>query len=350
MTHHDHYQTLGIAPTASAEEIRLAYRRLAMRWHPDRNPGNQDGAEERFKRIQQAFAVLKEPAARAAYDSERHGARQAHAGRGGQSAPRAARDTWAQAAAAAAQRAAAQQAGTGQQGKPGPDYVCETSIPLETAVLGGMATTRVKMAVDCLHCEGHGARMVPCGGCAGSGQVKRGLFNGMAACERCSGRAVEPAPCEYCAGTGKIRVDKVLRVDIKPGVVDGTVLRARGMGGPGLDGGPNGNLLCRVHVRKDRTFGVDGLDLTRELKIDFVLACLGGTVPVFRFRQAVMAEIPPMTRSGTVIRIAGMGLHDRARDRTGDLLLQIVIDLPNRMRVLTDAQQALLRELGGGLV
>jgi len=106
--------------------------------------------------------------------------------------------------------------------------------------------------------------------------------------------------------------------------------------------------MCKVRVRKDRVFGVDGLDLTRELKIDFVLACLGGRVPVVRFRKTVMAEIPAMTRSGTVIRVRGMGLHDRAKQKTGDLLLTVVIDLPSRLRALTESQQTLLRELGRG--
>lgn len=346
VTHHDHYQTLGIAPSATAEEIRLAYRRLAMRWHPDRNPGNANAAEERFKRVQIAFAVLKDPAARAAYDNERTAPRASAAG-GARPSPSRARETWAQAAAAAAQRAAAQRATTAT-GKAGVDYVCETSIPLETAVLGGTATTRVRMEADCLRCDAKGVRMVPCGGCGGTGHVKRGLFNAQATCERCAGRGQEPTPCDQCAGTGKIRIDKSLRVQIKPGVVDGTVLRARGMGGPGLDGGPNGNLLCRVHVRKDRVFGVEGLDLTRELRIDFVLAILGGTVPVLRFREHIPVEVPSMTRSGAVLRVAGMGLHDRARERTGDLLLTVVVDLPTRMRPLSDEQLALLREMGGG--
>ncbi|MGY8526688.1 DnaJ domain-containing protein [Paracidovorax citrulli] len=347
--------------TASQEDIRLAYRRLAMRWHPDRNPDNAGAAEERFKRIQHAFAALKDPARRSAYDAERSAPRggQGAAGEAGRTGPRA----WQHAgpkprAGSAGARAyanayagnnAGNNAGTGSaKGKPGADYVCETSIPLETAVLGGTATTRVRAAVDCLRCEGSGMRPRACNHCGGSGQIRRGLFNGQSMCNHCGGRGNEPHPCDHCAGTGKIRVNKVLQVQIRPGVIDGTVLRAKGMGGPGLHGGANGNLLCRVHVRKDRVFGVDGLDLTRELRIDFVLACLGGKVGVPRFRQTVTAEIPAMTRAGTVIRLAGQGLYDRAHQRTGDLVLTVAIDLPTRMRPLSDRQQALLREMGPG--
>lgn len=347
VTHHDHYQTLGVAPTATAEEIRQAYRRLAMRWHPDRNPDDPQAAEERFKGLQHAFAVLKDAGRRMAYDAERaaprgaagHGAGNGTGNGNGRGAhgPRPAREAWPH---GGPRRHA--------QGKAGVDYLCETSIALETAVLGGMASTRVRMTVDCLHCDARGIRMMACKPCAGTGQVRRGLFHAYGACERCAGRGVEPAPCDACGGTGKVRVDKALRVQIKPGVIDGTVLRARGMGGAGIDGGPNGNLMCKVRVRKDRVFGVDGLDLTRELKIDFVLACLGGRVPVVRFRKTVMAEIPAMTRSGTVIRVRGMGLHDRAKQKTGDLLLTVAIDLPSRLRTLTESQQTLLRELGRG--
>nr|WP_255581706.1 DnaJ C-terminal domain-containing protein [Cupriavidus sp. AU9028] len=288
---------------------------------------------------------MKDPARRSAYDAERSAPRNGHGGAGeaGRAGPRA----WQH--AGAKPRPAGARAGAGPAGgKPGADYVCETSIPLETAVLGGTATTRVRAAVDCLRCEGSGMRNRPCSHCGGSGQIRRGLFNGQAMCNHCSGRGTEPQPCEHCGGTGKIRINKVLQVQIRPGVIDGTVLRAKGMGGPGLHGGPNGNLLCRVHVRKDRVFGVEDLDLTRELRIDFVLACLGGRVGVPCFRKTVSADIPPMTRAGTVIRVPGQGLYDRARQRTGDLVLTVAIDLPNRMRPLTDRQQVLLREIGPG--
>jgi molecular chaperone DnaJ len=329
VTNHDYYQTLGITPAATREEILHAFRRLAMRWHPDRNLERPSEAEEKFKRLQQAYAVLKDEKTRASYDAARSEAN---------TAPSAEYD----------RNKDARRNRDGSPPKPGADYFCETSIPLETAVLGGLASTRIRMAIGCGPCDARGMLFVACIACAGTGLVARGLFNLQAACARCGGNGHTSTRCHSCSGTGKNRIDKALRINIKPGVLDGMVLRARGMGSAGVNGGPNGNLLCKVRIRKDRVFGVSGLDLTRELKIDFVLACLGGTIPVMRFREAITVNIPAMTRSGTVVRVAGLGLHDRACRRTGDMLLTIAIDLPPRMRMPNEAQRALLREFSQG--
>jgi len=321
---HDYYRALGVASSATRDEIAYAFRRLAMRWHPDRHPGRAAQVEEVFKLVQQAYAVLKDGEKRSAYDAARA---EALAGK-------------------AAEKAAAHAA----RGAPlqGADLNCEAAIALETAVSGGKITVRVRETVTCLRCHGAGRVARPCAGCSGKGTVMRGYFRQARPCRACHGAGEGAGHCHDCAGLGTWRVDKVFHVTVTPGVRDGTVLRAHGQGGPGLDGGAPGDLLCTLRIKRDRVFGVDGLHLTRELRIDFVTACLGGTVPVMRFHKPLTVVVPAMTRAGTVIRVARLGLHDRAARRSGDLLLKVVIDLPGGMRQPDPAQRDLLRSLARG--
>jgi len=342
---HDYYRALGVASSATRDEISHAFRRLAMRWHPDRHPGRAAQVEEVFKLVQQAYAVLKDADRRSAYDAARaealaENATTAHAGK--DAAGAAAHPSTASASQAGAARPAHAAPGTPQQGA---DLRCEAAIALETAVSGGKVTVRVRETVPCLRCDGAGRVTHPCAGCSGKGAVTRGYFRQARPCRACHGDGEASAHCHDCAGLGTLRVDKVFHVAVTPGVRDGTVLRARGQGGPGLDGGAPGDLLCTLRIKRDRVFGVDGLHLTRELRIDFVTACLGGTVPVMRFHKSLTVVVPAMTRAGTVLRVARMGLHDRAARHSGDLLLKVVIDLPGGMRQPDPAQRDLLRSL-----
>ncbi|WP_223999573.1 DnaJ C-terminal domain-containing protein [Cupriavidus pinatubonensis] len=317
----DYYRVLGVRRAASQADIRNAYRRLAMRWHPDRNPDTAERAEAVFKSLQQAYAVLKDPGARAAYDAQMAQPRR-------NDGPPAPPDT------------------AHNPGTPGADYVCETTIPLETAVLGGIALTRVSESPACVHCSGKGQQTSNCATCEGRGSLARRFRQ--VPCTDCKGAGQRTRRCDACRGLGTTRVAKLLRVTVPAHTRDGTVLRARGLGGESVDGGPRGNLLCKVSIRADRVFRMDGLDLQRELKIDFVVAILGGQVPLMRFRNSLVVEVPPMTRSGALIRIAGQGLQDPKRRRSGDLVLKVMIDLPAKMRMPDERQRAVLREIARG--
>lgn len=324
----DYYHVLGLKSSASQADIRHAYRRLAMRWHPDRNLEATSQAEEVFKSIQQAYGVLKDPVTRAAYDADR--ARQTHANRGHTSTDRPAPNP------------------APRTGTRGADYVCEATVPLETAVLGGVALTTVNMKPLCGRCQGNGQLRTVCDTCKGQGVSARGLIGKLYRCDPCHGIGWQSNRCDACFGAGHTRMGKVLRVKIPPNTLAGIVLRGTGLGGKSIDGGPSGDLLCKVTIRTDRIFGVNGLDLTRELKIDFVLASLGGKTTITCFRKPVVVEIPPMSYSGAVIRISKRGLYDSSRRRAGDLLLKIVIDLPSRMRAPNERQRAVLHELARG--
>ena len=324
----DYYHVLGLNSSASQADIRHAYRRLAMRWHPDRNLQAANQAEEVFKSVQQAYGILKDPVTRAAYDADR--ARQTQAKQSRARAGRPAPDP------------------PPRTGTRGADYVCETTVPLETAVLGGVALTRVNMKPPCGRCEGNGQLRAVCDSCKGQGSLARGFIGKHNRCEPCHGMGWQAYRCEACLGAGHTRVAKVLRVKIPPHTLGGTVLRGTGLGGKSIDGGPPGDLLCKVATRADRVFSITGLDLVRELKIDFVLASLGGQISITCFRKRLVVNIPPMTYSGAVIRIPKQGLHNPSQRRTGNLVLKVVIDLPPRMRIPDERQRAVLRELARG--
>ena len=324
----DYYHVLGLNSSASQADIRHAYRRLAMKWHPDRNLEAASQAEEVFKSVQQAYGILKDPVTRAAYDAERAQQTQAknsHASTG-RPAPNPAPRT----------------------GTRGADYVCEATVPLETAVLGGIAVTRVNMKPPCGRCDGNGQLRTVCDSCKGLGTLARGFIGKQNRCDPCHGIGWQSHRCDACFGTGHTRMAKVLRVKIPPNTLGGIVLRGTGLGGKSNDGGLPGDLLCKVAIRADRIFSVNGLDLVRELKIDFVLASLGGKTTITCFRKPVVVEIPLMSYSGAVIRIPKQGLYDPFRRRAGDLILKVVIDLPPRMRIPDERQRAVLRELARG--
>ena len=324
----DYYHVLGLSSSASQADIRHAYRRLAMRWHPDRNLQAANQAEEVFKSVQQAYGILKDPVTRAAYDADR--ARQTQAKQSRARAGRPAPDP------------------PPRTGTRGADYVCETTVPLETAVLGGVALTRVNMKPPCGRCEGSGQLRAVCDSCQGQGTLSRGFIGKQNCCDPCHGIGWHSHRCDACRGDGHTRVTKILRVKIPPHTLDGITLRGTGLGGKSIDGGPPGDLLCKVAIRADRVFSISGLNLARDLKIDFVLASLGGKTTITCFRKPVVVEIPPMTYSGAVIRIPKQGLHNPSQGRTGNLVLKVAIDLPPRMRMPDERQREVLRELARG--
>ena len=324
----DYYHVLGLSSSASQADIRHAYRRLAMRWHPDRNLEAANQAEEVFKSVQQAYSVLKNPVTRAAYDAER------------------AQQTQAKDSHASTGRPAPNP--TPRTGTRGADYVCEATVPLETAVLGGIAVTRVNMKPPCGRCDGNGQLRTVCDSCKGQGTLARGFIGKQNRCDPCHGIGWQSHRCDACFGAGHTRMGKVLRVKIPSNTLDGTVLRGKGLGAKSIDGGPPGDLLCKISIRDDRVFSITGLDLARELKIDFVLAILGGKTTITCFRKPVVVEIPPMTYSGAVIRIPKQGLHNPSQRRTGNLVLKVAIDLPPKMRIPDERQRTVLRELARG--
>lgn len=330
----DYYGELGVSRNATDEEIGRAFRRLAAKYHPDRNPGNKD-AEEKFKRISEAYAVLRDAKSREAYDRGGFDEVQSETGFSGFES---ADDIFAH---------FGDLFGDWMPRKPTGPQAGETirsvvTIPFLTAAEGGTIPLRVEAVRPCPSCAG---RAVACRACGGAGYVSRrrrdlGAFISIRTpCDQCGGRG-SIADCARCAGTGSVVEPQTIDLKIPPAIEEGTVLRLRGLGAPGREGGPPGDLLVEVRIEPHPRFGRRGLDLTTEVELDLMTAILGGKAEVALLRGTAMLTIPPGTQPGQVFRLAGQGLANGS-GRRGDLLATTRIRVPTR---LTDRQRRLLEE------
>ena len=345
MAARDYYADLGVPRTATPDEIKQAFRKLALKHHPDRNPGDAT-AEERFKRIGEAYNVLSDPKARAAYD--RGGEEQVRADTGFQGF-QSSQDVfgrfgdvfgdlfgervWRQ------QRPAAR----------GADLEVELSLSFEEAAEGGRKTVTLQAPTACSACGGSGAEggaASPCPTCRGIGFVNRrarelqSFISVSTPCPDCRGTGRAAAPCGRCGGEGVTTRARTLEVSIPAALEDGTVLRLAGMGAPGAQGGPPGDLLARVRVSPHPRFERDGLSLKSRVTIDLATALLGGRVDVPLLRGAAELSIPAGTQPGQVFRMAGQGLRD-GQGRRGDLLIAVQVEIP---RDLSDREKQLIRD------
>ena len=346
MSKRDYYDVLGVSRDAAPEDIRKAYRQLAMKHHPDRNPGDKQ-AEERFKELRQAFDVLSEEDKRRAYD------------RFGQAGPAAGPATGAGDFGGLfndffddffTQQGGGAGAGGRVSGRQGADLVYEVELGLEEAAAGHKVQLRFQKMDSCGECGGSGARGKsaprPCGACNGSGQVQmqRGFFAIRQTCGQCegSGRIIYD-PCGRCNGQGRYRQATQFEVQIPEGMDSRDQVRLAGAGEAGERGAPPGDLYVRVQVREHAFFKRRGADLLCEVPVSIVCASLGREVEVPTLKGKVMLKVPSGTQSGKELRLRGRGMPVmRSGGRHGDLLCRIQVETPVR---LTERQRALLEEL-----
>jgi len=359
MAKRDYYDVLGVAKNASDDEIKKAYRKLAMKYHPDRNQGDEKeakGAEEKFKEAKEAYEVLGDASKRAAYDRFGHaGVDPSSAGaagfRGAEGFGSFADafgdifgDIFGGAGRGGGGRSAAYR---------GADLRYNMEITLEQAAKGFATDIRVPSWDNCETCKGSGAKpgtsAKTCGTCGGSGAVRmtQGFFSIQQTCPTCHGSGkVIAEPCSACHGEGRIRKTKVLEVNVPAGIDEGQRIRLSGKGEPGVNGGPSGDLYVEIRIKPHETFQRDGDDLHCAVPISFTTAALGGTVKVDTLDGTVELTIPEGTQSGKTFRLRGKGIKGVRANYPGDLYCHIGVDTPVR---LSDTQKKLLREFEDSL-
>ncbi len=353
MAKRDYYKILDVARNASEADIKKAYRRLAMKFHPDRNPGDRD-AEEKFKEAKEAYEVLSESQKRALYDQYGHAgveaSRNAHAGSGFGGAE-AFSDIFGDVFGDIF--GSARRGGGGPQVFRGADLRYEVELDLAEAVFGHTVEIDVTKFIECEVCHGSGAakgsQPSTCDTCNGSGQVRisQGFFTLQQTCPHCRGTGrIVRNPCDHCLGQGRVRRAKKLSVKIPPGVDNGDRVRLAGEGEAGRNGGPPGDLYAEVRVREHAIFERDGVHLSCEVPISFTTAALGGSIDVPTLDGQVVLKIPPETQSGRVFRLREKGVKSVRGPTRGDLFCRVMVETPVH---LSNEQRALLRELDDSL-
>ena len=347
MAKRDYYETLGVTREVSDAELKVAFRKLAMKHHPDRNPGSKE-AEGRFKEVNEAYDALKDPQKRAAYDRFGHAAFEGGPGRSGFEAGGfgSFSDIFNDIFEDLAGRGRTRSSGGRERGA---DLRYNMEIELEDAFKGKTATIRIPTSVTCESCSGSGAkpgsRPRQCGTCGGHGRVRasQGFFSIERTCPTCQGRGeVIDDPCPNCGGAGRLTRERTLSVNIPAGVEDGTRIRLANEGEAGTRGGPSGDLYIFLSIQPHAFFQRDGADLHCRVPISMVTAALGGefTVPTIDGSRTKVA-VPEGTQTGRQVRLNGKGMPVlRSRD-VGDMYVQVFVETPKN---LTRRQRELLAE------
>lgn len=341
MSKRDYYEVLGVSRDAGQEEIKRAYRRLALELHPDKHPGNKE-VEERFKEINEAYAVLSDPEKRMTYD--RYGTVSPPGPVGFEDFDLGFGSVFEDLfegffGTGARRRTAAER---------GADLRYNLEISLEEAAFGTEREIIVPRLETCPSCRGTGARggaqPSRCRICQGTGQVRytRGFLTVAQTCSACRGEGfVVEHPCPECRGTGRAKVERALSLKIPPGVETGTRLKIAGEGEAGFRGGPRGDLYVVVTVKEHPLFTRRGTDLFCEVPVSFVQAALGAKLQVPTLHGMTTLKIPPGTQSGTEFRLEGKGLPSLKGYRHGDLIVRVIVEVPTH---LTPKQRQLLEE------
>ncbi|HTV45815.1 MAG TPA: molecular chaperone DnaJ [Stellaceae bacterium] len=346
MAKQDFYEVLGVSKSASADDLKRAYRKLAMQYHPDRNPGDKT-AEHKFKEINEAYDVLKDDQKRAAYDRFGHAAFEQGGGRGpGDFA-------FTGGFADIFDEMFGEFMGGGRRGPQGSsrgsDLRYNLEITLEDSFRGKQTTIRVPNLVACEQCSGSGAesgsKPVSCPTCHGRGRVRtqQGFFSIERTCPGCQGAGrVIDKPCKGCGGQGRVRREKTLSVNIPPGVEDGTRIRLAGEGEAGVRSAAAGDLYIFVTVSPHRIFQRDGANIHCRVPIPFTTAALGGTIEVPTVDGSrARVTVPPGTQSGHQFRLRAKGMSVLRSTARGDMFVEATVETPVN---LTKRQQELLRE------
>jgi len=336
MAKRDYYEVLGVSRNASEADIKKAYRRMAMKYHPDRNPNDKE-AEDKFKEAKEAYDVLTDPRKRTAYDQFGHaGVDPSAAAGGGFRAGPSFSDIFDDVFGDIFGGAARGGGGAGgQRAYRGADLRYDLSLTLEEAVQGTTVKIRIPTSIKCETCDGSGAkpgtRPTTCSTCGGHGQVRmqQGFFSIQQTCPACRGEGkVISQPCDTCQGRGRVRDHKTLSVKIPPGVDNGDRIRLAGEGEAGEHGGPAGDLYVQIRVEQHPIFTRQGSDLLCEVPISFVSAALGGELEVPTLEGQVKLKIPAETQTGRVFRLRGKGVRSVHGGGTGDLMCRVVVETP----------------------
>jgi molecular chaperone DnaJ len=341
MAKRDYYEVLGVNRDAGEDEIKKAYRKLAMKWHPDRNPGNPK-AEEHFKEAKEAYEVLSDAQKRGAYDRYGHAGIDPHAagGAGAQGFGDIFSDIFGEIFGG--------QRGGRSTVYRGADLRYNLEITLEQAAHGFETKIRIPTLAECETCGGSGSRKgtqpQTCPTCHGAGQVRisQGPFSIAQTCPRCHGSGkVIANPCPECSGAGRVKHQKTLAVKIPAGVDEGDRVRLSGEGEPGVNGGPPGDLYVQVHVKSHPVFQREHDDLHCEMPVAFAIAALGGEIEIPTLDGSARIKVPAETQSGKMFRLRGKGIKGVRSHVAGDLLCHVVVETPVN---LTERQRELLRE------
>jgi molecular chaperone DnaJ len=355
----DYYSILGVEKTATEDEIKQAYRRLAKRYHPDKNRGDKE-AERRFKEINEAYEVLSDKQKRAKYDQFRDGGYQyqdsdfAEAfgrGAGGRAHPGGVRfEDLGEFGDLFENFFGGAQAGPGTArgaSERGNDLLYELEVPFETASFGGRTAVNVLRQESCTHCRGEGtapgASRRTCPMCRGTGRVQigQGGFAFSRACPQCMGRGeIVTGLCSVCHGSGRVQRTRTIEVNIPPGVNDGQKIRLSGQGDVGVRSGSSGDLLLEVHIRPHPEFTRVGRDVYSDIVVGMAEAALGTTADVKTIHGRLTVKIPPGTQSGTKLRLRGRGVPG-PNGVFGDHYVRVKAETP---RNLTAEQEQLLNE------
>lgn len=340
MSQCDYYEALGVSRSATPDEIKKAYRQLALKYHPDKNAGDPS-AEGKFKEIAEAYEVLADPERRELYNRYGHEGLRA---RGSEPRFTSVEDILSQFAdvfegsslfegffGGGARRRAG-----GARG--GSDLRVELDLSLEEVVTGAKRTLELRRQVPCEECDGKGHRPgskpVACSTCRGYGQVEavQGFFSIRRTCPRCHGEGVVIGdPCSACRGEGRRPAKREIVVDIPPGVHDGNQLRIEGEGDVGLRGGPPGDIYCLLHVRRHELFERAGHDILCEVPVSFSDAALGAKIEVPTLRGKAKVTVPAGTQTGEVLRLRGQGVPSLDGDGTGSLLVRLMVETPKKL-------------------
>jgi molecular chaperone DnaJ len=359
MAKEDYYELLGVEKTVTTEELKKAYRKKAVQYHPDKNPGNKE-AEEMFKKVSHAYEVLSDAEKRAAYD--RYGPAAFEGGGGGQPGPRGPggmgggfhdpfdifREVFGQQGGRGGGIFDEMFGGGGGGGRDGADLRYDLEITLEDAARGLEKEISFRKNVTCERCDGNGAepgsKRVTCSTCRGAGQVRRsgGIITFTQTCPTCGGAGTKVEKvCNACRGEGRLPKTTKLNVRIPPGVDTGSRLRSSGNGEAGLAGGQAGDLYIVLSVKEHELFERQGEDLFCEIPIKFTLAALGGTIEVPTLSGKASLKIPAATQSGTTFRLRGRGMPSLRGGAQGDQLVRVQVEVPT---TLSGDQRKILEE------
>lgn len=348
MSKRDYYEVLGVDRGAGEAEIKKAYRRLAMKFHPDRNPDDAD-ADAKFKEATEAYEVLSDAEKRGTYDQFGHAAFEGGAGGAGGFQQGNFSDIFSDVFGDIFSGGR----GGGSSMRQGSDLRYGLELDLEQAVYGDTVEIRIPVLATCEPCDGSGAKpgtsATTCADCGGVGQVRvsQGFFSLQQTCPRCRGAGqVITDPCTSCGGQGRVEKPKTLSVKIPPGVDTGNRIRLSGEGEAGINGGPPGDLYVQIEVRDHPIFERDGRHLYCDVPISFADAALGGEIEVPTLDGRVVLKIPAETQTGKLFRLRGKGVKPIRNGAVGDLLCRVVVETPVK---LNDEQKELLRQLKASL-
>ena len=339
----DYYEVLGVNRDASDEDLKKSYRKLAMKWHPDRNPDNPK-AESNFKEAKEAYEILSDANKRAAYDQYGHAGVDASAGAGAGAGygnfSDAFGDIFGDIFGGGRQRSSVYR---------GADLRYNLEVSLEEAARGTETRIRIPALEECGTCKGSGAKPgtqpTTCSTCKGQGQVRmqQGFFSIQQTCPKCHGTGkMIASPCAACSGVGRVKQHKTLAVKIPAGVDEGDRIRLSGEGEAGVNGGPSGDLYVVIHIKPHTVFQRDHNDLHCEMPVSFTTAALGGDIEIPTLDGYAKIRIPAETQSGKIFRLRGKGIKGVRSSTHGDLMCHVVVETPVN---LTARQRELLQEL-----